>query len=430
MKSFGLAVLILLSSIQTGFTQQMTKQDTLKELMRRVEILAQELEKQKLGEVSESIYESKFGMGPAASKIYTVKESGVSIAGYGEIVYNNFADEADDGSASGAINKLDYLRHIIYVGYRYNDWLLFNAEIEFEHAKAGDGQPGEVAIEFGYIEAQINPAFNLRAGLVLIPVGIINELHEPSTFHGSLRPETERHIIPSTWRANGFGLLGTFQNGFGYKLYITESLDAAQFSSGGVRSGRQNGAKAKAEDLAVSGQVNYKGIPGFDVGASFVFGNTGQDLTDGAGNDIDAGFSLFAVHATYGRKGLELRGLFAQSSVDDVTDLNNALGLTGSGSIGESQFGYYLTAAYDILPYLVTGTSHYLAPFVQYEKLNTQSDVPNGFSKNAARERTNLTVGLTYKPHPNIALKFDYINRDNEADTAVDQFNIALNYLF
>lgn len=410
--------------------QQAARQDTLKELMRRIDILTEELEKSKLGDVAETKYESRLGMGPAASRVYQLTHPGVSIAGYGEVVYNNFSTERDDGSASGATDQIDYLRHIIYVGFRFNDWLLFNSEIEFEHGKAGEGQPGAVSMEFGYVEAQLSSTVHLRAGMVLVPVGIVNELHEPPTFHGSLRPQTERNIIPTTWRTNGFGLVGETQNGIAYKLYLIESLNAAKFSASGIRSGRQNGAQAIAEDLAVSGKVTYTGVPGLEIGGSFFVGNTAQTLTDTTGAGIDAGLSLFSVHAIFARRGLEVRGLFAQSSLGDVEQLNGALGLSGASSIGEEQRGYYVTVAYDVLPILAPNTEHYLAPFVQYEEIDTQADVPTGFSRNPAREIRNVTLGLTYKPHPNVAFKFDYINRDNEADTAVDQFNLAVNYLF
>jgi len=417
----------LVSQLQA---QQSTMQDTLKELMRKVDILTEELEKARLGEVAEPEYKSRFGMGPAASRVYQLTDPGVSIAGYGEVVYNNFSTERDDGSPTGATDQIDYLRHIIYVGFRFNDWLLFNSEIEFEHGKAGDGQPGAVSMEFGYVEAQLHSAANLRAGMVLVPVGIVNELHEPPTFHGSLRPQTERNIIPSTWRTNGFGLVGEVPNGIGYKLYVIESLNAAGFSASGIRGGRQNGAQAIAEDLAVSGRVTYTGVPGLELGGSFFVGNTAQTLTDTQGNEIDASLSLFSVHAIFARRGLELRGLFAQSSLGDVEELNGALVFTGASSIGEDQRGYYVTVAYDVLPLLAPNTEHYLAPFVQYEELNTQVSVPAGFSENPARELRNITMGLTYKPHPNVAFKFDYINRHNEADTATDQFNLAVNYLF
>ncbi|MFQ5640086.1 MAG: hypothetical protein ACE5IR_19070 [bacterium] len=429
--TFCVCILVMVISASVALAQQSTRQDTLKELMRRVDILTQELEKAKLGEVAaETIYESRFGMGPAASRVYHLAKPGVSLAGYGEIAFQNFSSEKDDGSDSGAKNQIDFLRNIVYVGFRFNDWLLFNSEIEFEHAKTGEGAPGEVAIEFGYIEAKLHDAVSLRAGMLLAPVGIINEFHEPSTFHGVLRPETERRIIPATWRANGFGLVGGTSSGFGYKLYVVEGLNAAKFSSNGIRSARQNGAKAVAEDFGFTGRFNYTGIAGLDVGGSFYTGNSGQGLTDASGNALDARLDLFSVHLLFARRGFELRGLYAHSNIGDVSELNHALGLTGSGSIGDSQNGFYITAAYDVMPLFMKGASHYLAPFIQYEQFNTQGDVPAGFSKNPARDRTNLTLGLTYKPHPNVAFKADYINRDNDANSAVDQFNLAVNYLF
>ncbi len=430
LKNIFLALLLLLAYDNELYAQQPTRQDTLQELMRRVEILTEEIEKAKLGGVAEPEYVSQYGMGPAASRVYQVAKSGVSIAGYGEIVYQNFSDEKDDGTLSGEANQIDFLRSIIYFGYRFNDWLLFNSEIEFEHAKTGEGAPGEVAVEFGFVEAKLHPAVNFRAGMLLMPVGIINELHEPPTFNGSLRPEAERRIIPTTWRANGFGLVGATENGIGYKIYVVESLNAANFSSNGIRSGRQNGAEAIAEDLALTGRLNYTGIPGLDVGGSFFAGNTGQTLVDINGVDIDATVNLFALHLLLERRGLHLRGLYAHSTIDDAARLNGALSLTGSSSIGETQSGFYLTAAYDVMPWLIRGTTHYLAPFIQYEQFNTQDEVPAGFAKNPARDRTNVTFGLTYKPHPNVAFKMDYVNRDNEANTAVDQLNLAVNYLF
>ncbi len=425
-----LALLFLLPPNTAIFAQTQTKADTLSELLRRVEILTEEIEKAKLGEVAEVKYESRFGMGPAASKIYQLTKTGVSIAGYGEVVYNNFSDETDSGAPSSARDQIDYLRHITYLGFRFNDWLIFNSEIEFEHAKTAQGSPGAVSIEFGYVEAMISHTLNIRAGMVLVPVGIVNEFHEPPTFHGAGRPEVERRIIPTTWRTNGLGIVGAAKNGIGYKLYITESLNAANFSSSGVRSGRQNGAQAIAEDLALTGRLNYTGIPGLDFGGSFFIGNTGQGLADTSGVTVDARYTLFSLHAMFARKGLELRGLFAHATIDEVARLNGALGFTGSQSVGETQSGFYVTAAYDVLPLLARGTSHYLAPFVQFEKFDTQDDVPTGFAKNLARERTFVTFGLTYKPHPNIAFKLDYQNKDNEANSETDQFNLAVNYLF
>jgi len=407
---------------------QTTQQDTLRELMRRIDILTEEIEKSKLGEVAERKYESRFGLGPAASQVYQLKKTGVSLAGYGEITYQNFAKKNDADQAAGKTDEIDYLRHVVYIGFKFSDRILFNSEIEFEHASTG--KKGSVSVEFGYVDAQISSALAARAGMVLVPVGIINEFHEPPTFHGSLRPETESAIIPTTWRANGFGVVGSSQSGFGYRLYLVEGLDATKFSASGIRGGRQSGSQSLAEDMAITGRVDYTGLAGFNLGASFYTGNSGQGLKDAAGNEIGGRTTLWAVHGIFAQRGFELRGLLAQSTIGDVDSLNRVLKFTGASTIGKKQNGFYLTAAYDVLPFFAKGKSSALLPFVQYEKLNSQSDVPAGFSANTANERTNLTYGLTFKPHPNVAFKLDYINRRNEAKTAVDQFNVAVNYLF
>jgi hypothetical protein len=139
---------------------------------------------------------------------------------------------------------------------------------------------------------------------------------------------------------------------------------------------------------------------------------------------------LLKFYGIFARRGLELRGRWAQSAIGDADSLNRLLKLTGSSTIGKKQTGFYVAAAYDILPLLAKGKTSALLPFVQYEKLNFQSEVPAGFSANAANERTNLTYGIALKPHPNVAFKLDYLNRRNEAQTAVAQFNVAVNYLF
>jgi hypothetical protein len=406
---------------------QSTEADTLAELMRRVDILTQEIEKSKLGETGERKYERHLGMGPAASQVYQLKKAGVSLAGYGEILYQNFSKNTDAGAPASAKDQVDYVRHILYVGFRFNDFILFNSELEVEHGSTGKG--GEVSMEFGYVEAQLASALNVRAGMVLVPVGIVNELHEPPTFFSTLRPETESAVIPTTWRANGFGIVGATNSGLGYKLYVVEGLDASKFTASGIRGGRQSGARSLAEDLGITGRLDYSGVPGVNLGASFYTGNSGQGLKDAANQEIAARVTIFSAHGQLARRGLELRALYARSTIAAAAALNAKLP-PGSQSIGSKQRGFYLTAGYDVLPLIFNTTQHALAPFVQFEKVDTQAEVPATFSRNKANERKNLTYGLVYKPHPNVAFKIDYLNRDNEAGTATDQFNVAVNYLF
>ncbi|MGH7495599.1 MAG: hypothetical protein ACREOO_24835 [bacterium] len=412
------------------FAQTATRQDTLAELSRRIDVLTEEIEKVRLGEAAERRYEGKYGMGPAASQVYQIKKTGVSLAGYGEVTYQDFSQETDQGNASGRTNEIDFLRLIVYTGFRFNQRLLFNAEIEFEHGSTASGRPGEVSVEFGYVEAMLTPVLNARAGMLLTPVGIINEYHEPPTYFGVLRPETESQIIPTTWRGNGAGIVGASNNGLGYKLYVLESLYAARFSSSGIRSGRQFGARAIAEDFALTGRLDYSGIPGLNFGASFFTGNTGQGIRDAADGEINARVNLISAHALLSYRGLEARALYARSTIGDVDSLNSFLDVAGSQSVGESQEGFYATLGYNILSLFKPTSQAAIYPFIQYEKLNTQKEVPAGFSLDPSKERTNITYGLSYKPHPNVAFKLDYVNRDNEAGNAVNQFNLAVTYLY
>lgn len=425
---FLILLLFTVFASSTVFSQQ---PDSLAELQRQVDILTQEIEKIKLGEVAENRYEPQRGLGPAAAKVYSLKKSGVSLAGYGEAVYENYSTQREDGNASNKLDRVDFLRNILYVGFRFNDWILFNSEIEFEHGSTGKTDSkgksiGEVSVEFGYVELMFSRSLNLRAGMLLNPVGIVNEKHEPSTFFGTLRPNVDRVIIPSTWRANGIGFYGELAPSLDYRAYLVEGLDAASFSdASGIRGGRQSGAKALAEDLGLTGKLEYTGIPGSTLGGSFYYGKSGQGAKDSQGT-IDALTTLLSVHGEYAWKGFEFRGLYAKVDLDEADRVSKLAGKT----VGSSMYGWYLSAGYDIIPRIVPGSSHYLAPYIQYERFNTHATVAAGYSPNPNYDQTVIVYGLSYKPHPNIAFKLDYWNNQNAARTGISQWNVALNYLF
>ena len=114
-------------------------------------------------------------------------------------------------SSSTSRDEADFLRAVLYAGYKYNDWILFNSEIEFEHAttKTSNGTArGEVSVELAYLDFAISQPLGARAGMLLMPVGLTNEWHEPTTFHGVRRPSVEQSVIPTTWRENGVGVFG------------------------------------------------------------------------------------------------------------------------------------------------------------------------------------------------------------------------------
>ena len=203
-----------------------------REVERRIGILAEEIEKLKTQLVLPEKEELKpyFGLGPAASRVYGITR-GVSLAGYGELTYENFKGTKDDGTPSGKRDQADFLRSVIYLGYKFSDRVIFNSELEFEHASTGKG--GEASVEFAHLDFLLHPAANLRMGMVLIPMGWVNEQHEPVTFHGVLRPDVERFILPTTWRENGVGVFGEPLPGSGLPL-----LRHSRVESLGVLGGR------------------------------------------------------------------------------------------------------------------------------------------------------------------------------------------------
>jgi hypothetical protein len=414
-------VAALRAELASARTEQPSER--LDELERRIELVAAELEKLRLGEVAIEADESRYGLGPAASKVYR-KPKGVSIGGYGELLYQNFSGTRDDGADSGKLDDLDVLRGIVYIGYKWNDQWLLNTELEWEHGSTG--RNGEASVEFAYVDRLIRPEINARAGLVLLPVGLVNELHEPTVFLGARRPGIESAIIPTTWRETGVGIFGDL-GGFSYRSYVVNGLDGRGFTSGGLRGGRQKGSNAKAEDFAWVGRLDWTATPGLVAGGSLYYGDSGQGLEDPLGGEVGASTRLFELHADWRWRGLELRGLWVDAAVDDVAALNRALALEGNRSVGESLDGYYLQAGYDLLS--DRGGAR-LLPFARWETYDTQASVPTGYSRNPANEVDVLTLGLQWQPIEAVVIKADWQDVDNGAGTGVDQINLALGWVF
>jgi hypothetical protein len=397
----------------------------LAELERRIEALAAEIEKLRLGEATSEADRSEYGLGPAASKVYRVGQ-GLSVGGYGELLYQNFADRRDNGSPAGRTDEFDLLRGVFYFGYKFDQRWIFNSEIEYEHAQAGEGKKGEVSVEFAALEYHWRPALNARAGLLLVPLGLVNELHEPTVYLGTRRPLTETAIIPSTWRENGAGIFGD-AGPISYRAYVLNGFDAGGFSAAGLRGGRQSGAQAKAEDFAVALRADWTAVPGLLVGGGLYDGGAAQNLA------TDSAVRIVEAHADWRWRGLWLRALAARADLTAVAKLNRLRGLTGEASIGERLEGQYVEIAYDLVGALPRGRGAMHAqvmPFLRWETIDTQARVPAGFRRAAANDRDSLTVGLAYLPIDRVVLKLDYQDFDDRAGAGVDQFNLSLGYVF
>jgi hypothetical protein len=376
------------------------------ELEAKVEALADEHESWTLAGLVPPLADSRYGLGPAASKVYSTEE-GLSLGGYAEALYERRNGPAND--------EIDLLRLVLYLGYRFDEHWVFNAEIEFEHG----GE--EVGIEFAYLDYLWKEALNLRMGMVLIPMGFVNELHEPPTFLTAKRSEVERRILPTTWHENGVGIFGD-AGPVSYRAYVVNGFDATGFTDQGLRDGRQGGSEALAEDLAVVGRLDWTDTPGLLVGGSAYFGNAGQDQP----NLGSTGVAIGELHAEWHAHGLWLRGLATMATVDDVAELNAANGFVGADSVGEEMEGFYVEAGYDVLALRSEGSTQSVSPYVRFESLDTQAEVPSGFASDPANDLEIATAGLNWRPRSNLAFKLEY--QDFEDDP--DGWNLAMGLSF
>ena len=420
-----------LRRLQQSFEQQKAEEKKVEEVERRQGILTDELRRLREALVLPETRELKsvYGLGPAASKVYGI-ERGLSIAGYGEANFKNVVSDR-----GGAHDEFDFVRFVLYVGYKFNDWIIFNSETEFEHASTG--KKGEVSIEFANLDFLLHPMANLRAGLVLVPMGFINEIHEPPFFHGNVRPQVEQQIIPSTWRSNGIGLFGEFLPGLQYRTYGITSLDAKKFRSSGIRGARQSGSQEFADDFSWVGRLDYTLLPGTLIGGSAYLGEQGQNQ-DFGGVTADVFTQIYEAHAQVRAHGLELRALGAIIDVDDAAVLSRDKTINPRAGdptkpdqpVADVMLGYYGEIAYDVLPLVIPDTAHYLAPWYRYSRFDTQNSVPDGFHADDTQDRNIHEVGLTYKPIPQVVLKLDYRIQDAKTGELPDEIRIGGGFVF
>ena len=397
----------------------------LEELQRQLDILAEEVERLRSGE--EEVVElteqqiRALGLAPSAARTYE-RSRGISIAGYGEMLYERFSQENQGGEPSGRTSQIDFLRAIIYTGYRFNDKFLFNSEIEIEHAD-------EVSVEFAYLDYLAHENLGVRGGMVLLPMGLVNEFHEPTVFFGAERPVTEQRIIPSTWRENGGGVHGSVGI-FSYRAYAVNGLRGGGFSADGLRGGRQKGSRAKAENFAFTGRLDVTPTPGVFAGVSVYRGGSGQGEVMVDGQNFSVPTTIVDAHGQVQIRGFDIRGLFANATIGDAAELNSVLGNTGTSGVAEQMRGGYVQVGYNLLSQRSVLGDAALTPYFRWERVDTQATMPAGFDRSRSTDNTFNTIGVEVKPIPNIVVKADYMWVSNDAETGVNQFNVALGYVF
>ena len=351
------------------------------------------------------------------------EEEHTSIGGYGEVHYTNRSGPDTPGEVNVA-------RFVVFLAHSFSEKLAFRSELEVEDARIEGGKAGgEVALEQIYLDYTLAPAATLRAGLVLAPIGILNETHEPPTFNGVERPAFDHDVIPTTWRDIGVGLVGTLPggSGLGYRVYLLNGLVASGFSAEeGIREGRQEGHEASFANPSLTGRLEWV-RPGLRIGGSFWYGGSAaQDPALGTGT-FDNAVALVSADARYDVGPFMFRGVVANVSIADAEAINAAYG----GQVGSRIAGGYVEGAYNVLSALAPESTQRLNAFIRHERYNTQAGVPDGVVRDDALARRITTLGLSYKPVYNVAFKGDYQLRRNRAGVGEDeQLSLGVGYEF
>ncbi len=348
-----------------------------------------------------------------------IREIRLPVAGYMEFHANK-----DRGEPF----QPDFHRFVLLFGHSFSDRIKFWSELELEHALVeGQEQSGEVALEQAYLDFLIKPYFNIRAGMVLTPIGIVNERHEPPSFNGVERPFVETTIIPTTWRELGFGFTGDLGRGFRYRVYLASALDASRFDAeNGIAEGRVNGFDASFRNPAKAGRLEYVGVRRLALGASFYSGHSGFRTPD-----LNPLVSIGELDGRYRFRRFDLRGLFVHTWISQAAELNRrGQALSGvNPNVASAMRGYYLEPGAHVLP---RSFAHDLVLFARYEKYNTQHRMPAGYTRLPQFDRHSWVIGATYKPHPDVVVKFDYaVNRSASRVVQIaDGINVGVGWWF
>ena len=320
-----------------------------------------------------------------------------SIGGYGEHHYNDF----DGGTDSEATSQVDAHRYVLYVGHEYSDTVRFFSEWELEHSLAGKEGPGEVELEQAFIQWDFTENHSLTAGQFLIPIGIMNETHEPDTFYGTERNLVEKEVIPATWWETGLMVQGRIGEGWSYDVALHSGL-AIPADELRIRSGRQKSAEANAEDYAFTSRIKYTGIAGLELAATW---QHQSDVTQGnIGFSEGAQGNLFEAHAIYNVGDFGIRALYANWDID---------GADFEAAGADDLTGWYIEPSYKV--------TNKLGVFARYSEL----DPARG------DESTQLTevydYGLNYWLNPNVVFKLDY---SDHQEAGTDALNVGLGWSF
>jgi hypothetical protein len=349
--------------------------------------------------------------------------------GYGELNYNHPTAQASGSQA-------DLRRAVLGFSHAFDADTHVYGELEWEHAVVSADDSGESEVEQLYVEHQLNQSVAFRAGLTLIPLGFLNEHHEPTNYYGVERNFVETAIIPTTWREGGLSLLGTTENGFSWNIGATTSQNLRNWDPASP-DGRESplGAihqelqLADARDIALYGAANWQGVPGLTLGGGVFSGKIGQGGSDNF-PAADSRATLGEVHARWQQGPFDLSAIYTRGTISDAEKLN----LTFVGNpypVPESFWGGYVQGAWRVWQ---SGDSS-LVPFLRYEAFNTAAafaSVPLGLGVPSADTERVSTIGVNYYLTPEVVFKADYqhFNITDEVLGYGSRFDLGVGYQF
>jgi len=413
-------------SATAGQTTGETRVEELERRLRELAARVQELETSDGNKRAEEPRQGEATAGQAPRAEAPVQESAESspasqtgpISGYMDFHLNRPAQEDP---------QLDFHRFVLLFTHGFSERLRFTGELELEHGFVeGAEESGELELEQAYLDFKVKPEFNLRAGMLLAPVGIINERHEPPSYHGVERPFVDTFIIPSTWFDAGVGIHGAFGPGWQYRAYLMAPLDATRITAGeGLAEARQKGFRSNVRNIAQTARLENVGFPGLTLGASFWRGKTGFNF-----RREDSRVGVIEFDGRYHTGPVAVRGEFAQVFVDGANELNDLLQRTAgvSPNIARQMRGFYVEPSVRPVPRL----RYDIAAFLRYENFDTQFRMPEGVLPLKQFDRAAWVVGASYFPDPDIAFKIDYtvIRNRSSLFRSADSLNIGLGWWF
>lgn len=353
-------------------------------------------------------------------------ESATVLTGYGEINYNRYKDASR--------NQADVRRAVLGVQHRLDARTKIVTELEVEHAVSSADDKGEVEIEQAYAERQLNDRWALRAGLFLMPSGLLNENHEPTAYYGVERNFVETAIIPSTWREGGLQLVGNFDNGLTLQAGLSTSFDVSKWATDDSETAEsplgavhQEMSQAHAKDPAVFVALNWRGMPGLQLGGAWFSGNGGQGQAAAVGNGLRV--TLWDLHARYTLGALDLSSVYARGTISGTAAFNTVN--IGSGPdwfpIPKSFDGAYVQAAYKVWSW----DDLSLSPFLRAERYNTRksyADIGQGQTPDAAPTERVITLGANLNVGQGLVFKADLQRFKQNKDN--NRFDLGLGWSF